>query len=134
MKFLVTSFLLLIFAGGAFALAAGAPAKDVAAAFYAAIIAQDTNAYAETLTASNREAYASGKYGNSPSLWWNAARKMIDEKGIVRYEFDRIAEDTPNKVKIFFKRILKDGNTLGSPVPIVLVPDNGEWRVDIATP
>lgn len=134
MRYLIIPVLTLTFAGAALALEPGASAKDVAAAFYAAIIAQDTKAYAETLTATNRQQYESGKYGSSPDLWWRAARKMIEEKGIVRYEFDRVAEDTPQKQKLFFKRILADGSQLGSPVPIILLPENGEWRVDTATP
>ncbi len=49
------------------------------------------------------------------------------------YYFVNIGEDEPERKKYFFQRQV-DGNDFGNPGPIVVIREDGEWRVFSANP
>ena len=57
---------------------------------------------------------------------------MTEQYGVY-YEFDRVAEADDEDQKLFFARYNADGTPRGRPVPIRLIKENGEWRVNVAS-
>ena len=107
----------------------GLSAIEVAKLHYD-LLSKSKEEWAETIKEFLRKQFLTAR-GSSPEFWYNAGRKMV-EKG-VHYEFDHVDTEEENYVKLFFKRIDKDGKQMGLPVPIHLIKENGEWRVEMAS-
>jgi hypothetical protein len=114
------------------ALKPGASPVEVADEFYAALVAGDMERFKATVKAQYRQQMERAR-GASPEFWWESGRRYVEEYG-VRWEYDHTAEEEADHVKLFYKRIQADGSQRGSPLPIhLVVDDDGEWRVDVAS-
>jgi hypothetical protein len=111
----------------------GLNSVEIAEIFYNAIEEDDFETFKETVKKQYREQLDKKIRGTSPEFWWNSGRKYVEEYG-VRWEFHEVAEESPDKAKLFFVRIQKDGTQRGLPLPVHLIVDvDGEWRVDVAS-
>lgn len=108
----------------------GASADEVARAHYRALAEGDRELWIATL----KEFYQgqADTRGSRPDTWWNAGRRMTEQHGVY-YEFDRVAEASDQGQKLFFARYNADGTPRGRPVPIHLINEDGEWRVNVAS-
>ena len=104
--------------------------RAIAQIHYDSVVSNDKNLWLKTLTANNKK--LSDTKGSSPYFWWETGRKYAEKYGVY-YTFLRVAEESERRVKLFFTRHNKDGSQRGMPVPITLVLENGEWRVDQAS-
>lgn len=109
----------------------GLSPREVAEEFYAAIAAGDEERFKAALTTADREQMNRVR-GTSPEFWWDSGRRYAEEYGVT-WEFDGVREETDDKVVLWFKRLNADGTQRGSPVPIHLVLDEGEWRIETAS-
>ncbi len=107
----------------------GLSAVEVAKLHYD-LLKESRDKWAETIVKSLREQLKKVR-GSSAEFWYNTGHRYA-EKGI-HYVFDHIDKEEEDYMKIFFKRLDKDGNQMGLPVPIHLVKEDGEWRVKMAS-
>lgn len=109
---------------------------EVAKLHYKFLMENNRKEWLKTFRKYHRD--SADRYGSSPDFYWKTGRKYVDELGYW-YEFKHKDEgqSTDKKVKLFFHRYNKEGETQGAgPVPIHVVKDeedNDEWRVDVAT-
>jgi len=104
-------------------------AIEVAELHYASIIRGEEEAWISTLKSDLRRV---GDVKRGPLyFWWRAGRKMA-EKGVT-YRLQRIGYIQGRRAKLFFQRVTEDGRKLGLPVPIYLVKEGDEWKVDQPT-
>jgi hypothetical protein len=109
----------------------GSSPREVAEEFYEAIVAGDIERFKAALTGADREQMERVR-GTSPEFWWESGRRYAEEYGVT-WEFHGVREETDDKVSLWFKRLNADGTQRGSPVPIHLVRDEGEWRIETAS-
>ncbi len=107
----------------------GLSAIEVAQLHYD-LLKKSRDEWAETIQKQDREQLKRVR-GTSAEFWYKTGRKRV-EAGI-KYVFDHVDTEEENYVKLFFKRIDKNGNQQGMPVPIHLVKEDGEWRVRMAS-
>lgn len=107
-----------------------ASSSEVAAMHYRALAGDDRELWVLTLKALYRE--MADRRGSTPHTWWQAGRTMTGEHGVT-YEFERVDQQDEERCKLFFKRLNADGSQRGQPVPIHLIREAGEWRVNIAS-
>ncbi|MCD6458593.1 MAG: hypothetical protein J7K82_07055 [Thermoproteales archaeon] len=95
---------------------------------YNSLMENDYKTWLETLSKDIKE--NADIKGSTAYFWWETGRRYVEKYG-VRYEFHKIDArySSKNRVKIFFKRLNPDGSLRGSPVPIVLIVENHEWKV-----
>ncbi|MHA1220927.1 MAG: hypothetical protein ACTSQB_04270 [Candidatus Heimdallarchaeota archaeon] len=112
----------------------GMSAKEIAELHYELIMENDREEWLKTFKKHHQD--QADRYGSSPDLYWRTGRKYIDELGY-SYKYKNIVEDQSNDkhIKYFFFRLSKEGKPQGSgQVPIhVVIDDDGEWRIDIAS-
>jgi len=111
-------------------LPSNASPRAIAQIHYDAVVSNNKDQWLETLTSNNRRIY--NTKGSSPYFWWETGRKYAEKYGVY-YTFLKVGEKSERRVKLFFTRHNKDGSQRGMPVPITLVLENGEWRVDQAS-
>lgn len=77
----------------------------------------------------HRKRFSAGRPETSVSIYWDTLTDKDRVYFFVREDAGRAAADTR---KYYFQR-QEHGKNLGSPVPITIMLDNGEWRVMSAT-
>lgn len=108
----------------------GAPPRRVAELHYKAVVRGDRELWLATLSRDNRE--VADRRGSYPDLWWQTGRRYAVQYGVT-YRFQKVAEESPKRVKLFFVRLNPDGSQRGMPVPIHLIKEEEGWRVDGVT-
>ena len=108
----------------------GSSAAEVASTHYRALVEGDRELWRATLKASYVQALR--VRGSTPHTWWEAGRRMVEGYGVT-YELERVAEEGDTAQKLFFFRYNRDGSQRGRPVPIHLILEDGEWRVNVAS-
>lgn len=108
----------------------GSSAEEVSSTHYRALVEGDHDLWRATLKTSYRK--AAEVRGSMPHTWWEAGRRMVEGHGVT-YELERVAEAADTEKKLFFYRLNSDGSQRGRPVPIHLVLEDGEWRVNVAS-
>ncbi len=108
----------------------GASPRRVAELHYKAIVRGDRELWLATLSSANRA--VADRRGSYPDLWWQTGRRYATRYGVT-YRFQKVAEESPNQVKLFFVRLNPDGSPRGMPVPIHLVKEEDGWRVEGVT-
>ncbi|MCP4231111.1 MAG: hypothetical protein GY771_13310 [bacterium] len=112
----------------------GASPQEVAAYLYKAIENDDFGAFKEAILKRYREQFEKNVRGISPEFWWDSGRRYVTDYG-VSWHFDRIDSEDEKHAKLFFQRKHPDGSNRGRPVPVhVVIDEDGEWRVQTATP
>ncbi len=104
-------------------------AIEVAQRHYDLLQQDDKAKWAQTLTERNKQGALNTARGNSADFWWETGRRYWEKYGVY-YKFDRVAKEEPEYCKLFFKRFNRDGSQRGMPVPIHLIKENGEWKVE----
>ena len=112
----------------------GMSPKEIATLFYDLLMANDETEWLKTMKIYHQN--QAGRYGSSPNLYWKTGRKYVDELGY-QYKFKNKVDDQSSEkhIKYFFHRLNREGGKQGSgQVPIhVIIDEDGEWRVDVAS-
>ena len=106
-------------------------AKAVAIRHYKALMENDYETWRETLVDYIKE--KADVKGSSAYFWWTTGRKYVEKYGVYYTFYREASVDDPNRRKFFFKRKNPDGTDRGMPVPIVLVKENDQWKVESAS-
>ena len=104
--------------------------QQVAELHYQAIVQGDRELWLATLTAEYRA--MADRRGSTPDFWWQTGRRYATQYGVT-YRFQRVDQEEPDRVKLFFYRLNADGSQRGMPVPIHLVKEEDGWRVEMVT-
>lgn len=109
----------------------GLSAREVAELHYKFLEENNYEGWLETLIEDIRE--RASFRGSTADFWWNSGHKMVDYYGVT-YVFQReVPTGDPKRKKFFFRRLNPDGSPRGMPVPIRLVLEKKEWRVEQAS-
>jgi hypothetical protein len=105
-------------------------ATRVAQKHYDLLQQDDLAKWAETLTMENRKALTTK--GGSSRLWWEQGRGYFEQYG-VHYKFNRVDQKNEGYCTLLFTKYNADGSVRGMPVPILIVKENGAWKVKQAS-
>ncbi|MCF2136613.1 MAG: hypothetical protein K9W43_05155 [Candidatus Thorarchaeota archaeon] len=104
-------------------------AIKVAQRHYDLLQQEDKVKWAETICKSRRKGAVNRTRGDSADFWWDTGRRYWEQYGVY-YKFDHVDREKPDYCKLFFKRFNRDGSQRGQPVPIHLIKEDGEWKVE----
>lgn len=105
----------------------------VAQACYDAVLAEQWPVFVSMFEKHDRD--EADKYA-SCRLYWMAVRRTIEKNNVVEFRYKSVnAHGTKGgRRKLMFQRIDDDGRQVGLDTAIVLVLEDGEWKVDLVSP
>ncbi len=106
---------------------------SVAQACYEALLREQWAAFVATFNKHDRE--QAERYADC-RLYWNAVRRTIERNNVVEFRFKDINPygSKGSRRKLMFQRFDDDGKQVGYDTAIVLVLEDGEWRIDLVSP
>lgn len=108
------------------AIPSGTAPEMIAKLFYHFCVGEENRALWEKIL--SKESYHNGQALPRVDSWWSTMKK-----GNRSYYYVRTAEDEPERKKYFFQMQI-DGADNGSPKPVSVVKEGGEWRIDSGSP
>ncbi|MBI2899460.1 MAG: hypothetical protein HYY17_04705 [Planctomycetes bacterium] len=105
----------------------------VAQTCYDAILQDQWALYVSTFNQHDRA--QAEKYADC-RLYWNAVRRTIEKNDVVEFRFKNINPYGSSRTwrKLMFQRIDDDGKQVGLDTAILLVLEDGEWRIASVSP
>jgi hypothetical protein len=104
---------------------AGLDSLIVAKLFYYLCIVEDNQAVWEKLL--TKDNFYRDKLDTAAKSWWKTMKKNES------YFYVRLDREDANQKRYYFQAV-KDGKNLGTPKPITVTKEAGEWKVSSATP